>query len=201
MEPSNTKMPVGVRPSAYSPPSLPWRYNKHLQFSQKHTFAMQWHTKKKTHTHLNKVHIYSVKLQPLAFVEEGDLCLRRALSPDDTKQDTCWVLTRKTSPPVTLWSSLVGKRKLPVTIAWPVLVIGVSSEGNTEWETFWLHLWLSLSLSIVCVRCELCVSLSLCGSVGSVKHSICVRNLIRDGSNQTAVGLNTAWNQSRPSRD
>lgn len=35
-------------------------------------------------THLYKVHVYPVKLQPLAFVEEGNLGLRWALSPERT---------------------------------------------------------------------------------------------------------------------
>lgn len=43
-------------------------------------------------THLDKVHIYSVELQPLAFVEERNLCLRRTLSPGDGKRETSfWV--------------------------------------------------------------------------------------------------------------
>lgn len=39
--------------------------------------------------HLNKVHIDTVKLQPLAFVEKGDFGLRRTLAPE---KET-WTLT------------------------------------------------------------------------------------------------------------
>lgn len=63
------------------------------------------------------------------------------------------------------------------------------------------YLAASLTLSLDLVResdCELSVGSSLCSLA---KESICVCNLIRDGSNQSAAGLNTAWNQSRPSRD
>lgn len=50
---------------------------------------LRWHAetsdlkrKEKKGTHLHKVHVYAVKLQPLAFVEERNLCLRWAVSPE-----------------------------------------------------------------------------------------------------------------------
>lgn len=46
------------------------------------TLLLKQPPNKQKRTHLYKVHVYSVKLQPLAFVEERNLGLRWAFSPE-----------------------------------------------------------------------------------------------------------------------
>lgn len=66
-------------------------------FSFSHTQLL--HTDTSDNTHLDKVHIHSVKLQPLAFVEKRNLCVRWTLSPEDLKEDTNKIyITASASP-------------------------------------------------------------------------------------------------------
>lgn len=80
-----------------------------------------------------------------------------------------------------------GKQSFPL----PVLI---------TLKYYWKCYILAASMSQPARMNTTLMNLSLCASVCSVKQSICVWNLIRDGSNWAASGLNTARNQSRPSR-
>lgn len=128
------------------------RTNEHTFISN--TPELQCHTKNntgdnKTLTHLDKVHIYSVKFQPLAFVEKRNLCLRRAFSPEEIKADNTVSFHNKNTARSITWSpghyiwQLSRKKKKKTSkstlAAWPLLEIGVSSEGDAQWVTVCLH--------------------------------------------------------------
>lgn len=129
---------------------------------------------KKKGTHLHKVHVYAVKLQPLAFVEERNLCLRWAVSPE--RRHNCHF------------------KQLPSG--------QIHKDSNQQLQMTPLDMWHSGCIYEPAYKGGrelrwICPCVAVC----PLKWSICVWNLIRDGSNQAASGLNTARNQSRPSRD
>ena len=81
--PSNTSIPVGVKPREYSHPSFPW--NAQTEFTR------TWNTKQKTSRHAStKTNIHqhcvivnTVHLQPFSFIQIIHLSLRWRHSPGD----------------------------------------------------------------------------------------------------------------------